>query len=87
VKQNPNKSNDSVLSHLIAEYGPYLTVANMTDILQVSRGSIDHMLAVGDIPAARIDRQYRVKTDDFVKWWNDRVHQTQKNILKGCLPW
>ena len=86
MKQNPSKSSDSVLSHLISEYGPYLTVANMTDILQVSRVNIDRMLAVGDIPAAKIGRQYRARTDDFVKWWNGRVQQSQKNVLKGCLP-
>ena len=86
MKQNPDKPTDSVLSHLIAEYGPYLTVANIADILQVSRANIDHMLAAGDIPAAKIGRQYRVRTDDFVKWWNGRVQQTQKNILRGCLP-
>ncbi len=85
MKQNPSKSSDSVLSHLIAEYDPYLTVANMTDILQVSRVNIDRMLAVGDIPAAKIGRQYRVRTDDFVKWWNNQVQQTQRNVLKGCL--
>lgn len=85
----PSKSTSSaetVLSHLLAQYGPFLTVSNMTDILQVSRPNIDHLIAVGDLPAAKIGRQYRVKTDDFVKWWNSRVQQTQKNILKGCLP-
>lgn len=85
MKQNPDKPTDSVLSHLIDEYGPYLTVANITDILQVSRANIDHMLAVGDIPAAKIGRQYRVRTDDFLKWWNSRVQQAQRNVLKGCL--
>ena len=80
------KQNDPVLSHLIETYGPFLTVSNMTDILQVSRPNIDRLIAIGDLPAAKIGKQYRVKTDDFVKWWNGRVQQTQKNILKGCLP-
>lgn len=80
------KPADSVLSYLLGLYGPFLTVANMTDILQVSRPNIDHLIAVGDLPAAKIGRQYRVRTDDFVKWWNGRVQRTQKNILRGCLP-
>lgn len=86
VEANSKKPADSVLSYLLGLYGPFLTVTNMTDILQVSRPNIDHLIAVGDLPAAKIGRQYRVKTDDFVKWWNGRVQQTQKNILKGCLP-
>ena len=57
-----------------------------TEILQVSRPSIDNLLTTGNLPAAKIGKQYRVRTDDFVKWWNGRVQQTQKNILKGCLP-
>ena len=81
-----SSSNDAILSHLIETYGPFLTVTNMTEILHVSRPNIDHLIATGDLPAAKIGRQYRVKTDDFVKWWNGRVQQTQKNILKGCLP-
>ena len=80
------KQNDPVLSHLIETYGPFLTVSNMTDILQVSRPNIDRLIAIGDLPAAKIGKQYRVKTDDFVKWWNGRVQQTQRNILMGCLP-
>ena len=79
-------SNDSVFSRLFDQYGPFLSVDNITDILQVSRPGIDSLLAAGDLPAARVGRQYRVKTDDFVKWWNGRVQQTQRNALKGCLP-
>lgn len=86
MEAKSKKPADSVLSYLLGLYGPFLTVSNMTDILQVSRPNIDHLIAIGDLPAAKIGRQYRVKTDDFVKWWNSRVQQTQKNILKGYLP-
>ena len=86
MEAGSKKSNDSVVTYLLTQYGPFLTVSNITDILHVSRPNIDHLIAIGDLPAAKIGRQYRVKTDDFVKWWNGRVRQTQKNILKGCLP-
>ena len=86
MEAGSKKSNDSVVTYLLTQYGPFLTVSNITDILHVSRPNIDHLIAIGDLPAAKIGRQYRVKTDDFVKWWNGRVQQTQKNILKGCLP-
>ena len=79
------ESNNTVLSRLLDQYGPFLSVDNRTDILQVSRPGIDSLLAAGDLPAAKIGRQYRVRTDDFVKWWNSRVQQTQRNVLKGCL--
>ena len=86
MKANPKEPTDFVLSYLLDRYGPFLTVSNMTDILQVSRPGIDNLIATGNLPAAKIGKQYRVKTDDFVKWWNGQVQQTQKNILKGCLP-
>lgn len=78
-------SNDSVFSRLFDQYGPFLSVDNMTDILRVSRPNIDRLIATGDLPAAKIGKQSRVRTDDFVKWWNGRVQQTQRNTLKGCL--
>ena len=81
-----HRENDSVLSRLLDQYGPFLSVDNMTDILQVSRPGIDNLLATGDLPAAKIGRQYRVRTDDFVKWWSSRVQQSRRNVLKGCLP-
>ncbi len=86
METGSKKSNDSVLSYLLDKYGPFLTVSNMIEVLQVSRPGIDHLIVTGDLPAAKIGKQYRIKTDDFVKWWNGRVHQTQKNILRGCLP-
>ena len=86
MEASSKKSNDSVLAYLLNQYGPFLTVTNMTEILHVSRPNIDHLIATGDLPAARIGRQNRIKTDDFVKWWNGRVQRTQRNALKGCLP-
>ena len=74
-----------MLSYLLDQYGPFLTVSNITAILHVSRPNIDHLIATGNLPAAKIGRQYRVKTDDFVKWWTGQVQQTQRNVLKGCL--
>ena len=85
MEATARKPNESVLSYLLDQYGPFLTVTNMTEILHVSRPHIDHLLATGNLPAARIGRQYRVRTDDFVKWWNGQVQQAQRNILKGCL--
>ena len=86
MEANSKKPSDSVLSYLIGLYGPFLTVTNMTEILQVSRPVIDRLIGTGDLPAAKVGKQNRIQTDDFVKWWNRRVQQTQKNILKGCLP-
>lgn len=79
------KRNESE-SAVYSSKGMFLTVADMADLLKVSRFVIDRMLKNGRLPAAKLGGQYRVRTDDFLKWWDNEVKQEQKNILKGCLP-
>lgn len=73
------------ISTVYAERGMFLTVADMAELLKVSRFVIDRMLKSGQLPAAKLGGQYRVRTDDFLKWWDQQVKQEQKNILRGCL--
>lgn len=73
------------VSAVYAERGMFLTVADLTELLKVSRFVVDRMLKTGQLPAAKLGGQYRVRTDDFIKWWNEQVKQEQKNILKDCL--
>jgi excisionase family DNA binding protein len=51
----------------------------------VSRFVVDRMLKTGQLPAAKLGGQYRVRTDDFLKWWDNQVKQEQKNILKNLV--
>ena len=74
------------VSALYAERGMFLTVTDLTELLKVSRFVVDRMLKTGQLPAAKLGGQYRVRTDDFIKWWNERVKQEQKNSVKSCLP-
>lgn len=67
------------------QYGAFLTVIDLTEILKTSRFVIDRMLKTGQIPAAKLGGQYRVRTDDLFKWWDGEVKQEQKNILKKCI--
>ena len=67
------------------EYGAFLTVSDLTKILKVSRFVVDRMLRNGELPAAKLGGQYRVRPDDLMKWWGQQVKQEQKNILRGCL--
>ncbi len=81
-EQNPIKN---CISAVYAEHGVFLTVADLAELLKTSRFVVDRMLKSGQLPAAKLGGQYRVRTDDFIKWWNEQVKQEQKNILKGCL--
>lgn len=72
-------------STVFSERGMFLTVTDMAELLKVSRFVIDRMLKSGQLPAAKMGGQYRVRTDDFLKWWDQQVKQEQKNILRGCL--
>jgi len=54
------------LETVVREHGYFLTVADMSALLKVSRFVIDRMLKTGQLPAAKIGGQYRVKTDDFI---------------------
>lgn len=68
-----------------ARYGTFLTVTDLSEILKTSRFVVDRMLKTGQIPAAKLGGQYRVRTDDLFKWWDGEVKQEQKNILNGVL--
>ena len=81
-QQEPIKN---CVSAIYAEYGAFLTVTDLAELLKTSRFVVDRMLKSGKLPAAKLGGQYRVRTDDFIKWWNEQVKQEQKNILKGCL--
>ncbi len=72
-------------STVFSERGMFLTVTDMAELLKVSRFVIDRMLKSGQLPAVKLGGQYRVRTDDFFKWWDQQVKQEQKNILRGCL--
>lgn len=80
----PNPSSYCV-SAVYAEHGMFLTVSDLTGLLKVSRYVVDRMLKTGQLPAAKLGGQYRVRTDDFIKWWNEQVKQEQKSIMKDCL--
>ena len=81
------KSPSSDIPALVSEHGMFLTVSDMMELLKVSRPVVDRMIKSGRLPAARMGgRQYRVRTDDFTKWWDSEVKQEQKNVLRGCLP-
>lgn len=84
MKHSP--SDVDVISYLSGQYGMFLTVSDLTRILQVSRPVIDALILTGDLPCAKVGKQYRIDLNSFWGWWNRRVEQEQKNILKGCLP-
>ena len=68
-----------------SQRGAFLTVTDLTEILKVSRFVVDRMLKTGQLPAAKLGGQYRVRTDDFLKWWDNQVKREQKNILKNLV--
>ena len=78
-----NKTNNPL--EVYAEHGAFLTVADLSELLKVSRFVVDRMLKTGQLPAAKLGGQYRVRTDDFLKWWDNQVKQEQKNILKNLV--
>ena len=70
---------------IYSEHGAFLTVSDLTELLKVSRFVVDRMLKTGQLPAAKLGGQYRVRTDDFLKWWDNHVKQEQKNNLKDLI--
>ena len=68
-----------------SQHGAFLTVTDLTEILKVSRFVVDRMLKTGQLPAAKLGGQYRVRTDDFLKWWDNQVKQEQRNKLKNLV--
>ena len=80
------QSKHELSTTVYSEYGAFLTVSDLAKLLKVSRFVIDRMLKTGQLPAAKVGGgQYRVRTDDFLKWWDQQVKQEQRNLLRGCL--
>ena len=77
--------NSSIKLPPSSEYGAFLTVSDMAELLKVSRFVIDRMLKTGRLPAAKLGGQYRVRTEDFFKWWENEVKQEQKKYFEGLL--
>ena len=77
--------NSLIKSPPLSEYGAFLTVSDMAELLKVSRFVIDRMLKTGRLPAAKLGGQHRVRTEDFFKRWDNEVKQDQKNISRDCL--
>lgn len=73
------------LAELYADHGAFLTVGDLTEILKVSRYVVDRLLKTGQLPAAKLGGQYRVRTDDFMKWWDRQVQEEQRGILKNLI--
>lgn len=77
--------NSNVITGVYSKYGAFLTVSDLTEILKVSRFVVDRMLKTGQLPAVKLGGQYRVRTDDLLKWWDNQVKQEQRNLLKNVL--
>lgn len=81
-----NKNPD--ITALVKEKGLFLTIYDIMELLKISRPVADRLLKTGRLPAAKVNgRQYRVRSDDFIKWWDSEVKQEQKKVLKDCLQW
>ena len=57
----------------------------LADSMKVFRHVVDRMLKNGTLPAIKLGGQYRIRTDDFLKWWDNEVKKDQKSILRDCL--
>lgn len=82
-----NMANCTKIStnQLIAELGLFLTIKDLQEILKVSRPTIERYIRQQSLPAAKIGRQYRIRTPDFVEWWNEQVEQGRRDLIKGIL--
>ena len=83
----PHNLNNKAFTpaEIYSEYGAFLTVTDLTKIMKISRFVVDRLLKTGQIPATKLGNRYRVRTDDFLKWWDNQANQEQKNILKNLV--
>lgn len=70
---------------VINGYAKFLNVKDLCELVQCSRFVIDSMLKSGELPGAKIGGQWRVRADDFSKWWDRRVKDAQRSVLINCL--
>ena len=56
IREDTMESKNTI-AYLAEKYGLFLTVSNLTEILQVSRPVIDNLILTGDLPCAKVDRK------------------------------
>ena len=83
--KNKNEKANNIAEFVYENYGVFLNVTELAEILKVSRFVIDRLLKIGQLPAIKLGGQYRVRTDDLLNWWDEQVKQEQKEVLKKLL--
>lgn len=69
--------------YLIRELGLFLTIKDIQELLKVSRPVVEKYIREQSLPAAKIGNQYRIRTADFIEWWDEQVAQGRKDMMKG----
>ncbi|MQB00340.1 MAG: helix-turn-helix domain-containing protein [Actinobacteria bacterium] len=59
-----------------APLGRFMTVAEVARRLRVSNMTIYRLVNSGQLPAVRVGRGYRIRTDDVNKYLNERYMDT-----------
>ena len=54
------------------QVGRFMTVAEVARVLRVSNMTVYRIIKAGDLPAVRVGRGYRIRTDDVRRYLQQR---------------
>ena len=79
-KSYRDQEKQMMFDALLAQYGFFLTIPDLTEITGLSRSTIDRMKRCGQIPLAKMNGSYQMRIDHFIGWWDRRVKTEEKSI-------
>lgn len=66
---------------LIKQFGQFMTIQDIMAAIKVGRKKVDFLVRTGQLPGSKATGDFRIKTTDFIKWWERNVECEQKNLL------
>ena len=82
-KRYRDEEKQMLFDALLAQYGFFLTIPDLTEITGLSRSTIDRMKRCGQIPLAKMNGSYQMRIDHFIGWWDHRIRAAEKSLANS----
>ncbi len=67
---------------LITQFGQFMTIQDIMSAMKIGRKKADSLVKTGQLPGSKAAGDFRIKTTDFIKWWDRNVVYDQQHLLK-----
>lgn len=72
IQSFPEEKSEAMAQQLDASHSRFMTVGEVASCLRVSSMTVYRLINAGELPAARIGRSFRVRSEDLDRYLADR---------------